>query len=135
MMSINVMIIDMLDGVIRSGWKFKEGSVINEDALYASGFENIVINKDFNLTDVERHQQITIPQGLFQASDMMDRDHDSRHIQSLRPHNKDLELEPSSHRLIRLVWGLHVCWRIPDKLFRSDRCLRPHESHKSEIPA
>jgi hypothetical protein len=71
------MIIDMLDGVIRSGWKFKEGSVVNEEALYASGFENIVMDKNAQMTDAERHQQITIPQGLFQASDMMDKDHDS----------------------------------------------------------
>ena len=71
------MIIDMLDGVIRSGWKVKEGSVVNEDELYNAGFSVIWMKKGEEMANAERLSPPNIPEGLFRASEMFDKDHDS----------------------------------------------------------
>lgn len=70
------MILDMMDAVIRQGWTFEEGSVINEEALYSTGFQNIAV-KEGKLASVKRNEQISIPNSIFQMMEIMDRDHDS----------------------------------------------------------
>lgn len=70
------MILDMLDGVIRQGWKAKSGSVVNPDELYSSGFSVLWMKEEADMGDAERLQAPDIPQGLFQASQMMDQNHD-----------------------------------------------------------
>lgn len=70
------MVIDMLDGVIRQGWKAKSGSVKNPDELYQSGMAVVWVDEKAALTDVEQLQAPQIPPGLFQALEIMDKDHD-----------------------------------------------------------
>jgi hypothetical protein len=71
------MMLDMLDGVIRQGWKAKTGSVVNQDELYGTGSAVVWLGKDAQMTDVERLESPQIPPGVFQAIEVMDRDVDS----------------------------------------------------------
>jgi hypothetical protein len=48
------MVLDMLDGVIRQGWKAKTGAVVNQDELYGSGFSVVWMNKEAEMTDAEQ---------------------------------------------------------------------------------
>ena len=70
------MMLDMLDGVIRQGWKAKSGAVENPDEMYGSGFSVIWMKENADMTDAEQLQSTQIPQGLFQAMELLDRDHD-----------------------------------------------------------
>jgi len=70
-------LIDMLDGVIRQGWKVKSGKVVNEDELYNSGFSVVWMDQNAEMTDAEQLQAPAIPAGIFQAMQVLDSDHDS----------------------------------------------------------
>lgn len=70
------MVLDMLDGVIGQGWKAKSGKVVNPDELYNSGHAVVWMKEDAEMTDAERLQAPEIPQGLFKAMEVLDRDHD-----------------------------------------------------------
>jgi len=70
------MVLDMLDGVIRQGWKAKTGSVVNEEELYSSGSAVVWMDKNAEMEDAQRLASPEIPQGLFQAMQIMDQDHD-----------------------------------------------------------
>lgn len=71
------MVIDMLDGIIRQGWKAKSGSVKNPEELYQSGSAVVWMDENAELTDAEQLIAPPIPNGLFQALDILDKDHDS----------------------------------------------------------
>ena len=71
------MILDMLDGVIRQGWKAKSGTVKNPDELYQSGHTVLWMDENAQMADAEQLNAPQIPNGLFQALEIMDRDHDS----------------------------------------------------------
>jgi uncharacterized protein YciI len=70
-------IIDMLDAVIRMGWKYKDGTVINEEELYSSGFAVVKMEGKADMMDAQQLAAPQIPQGLFQAVELLDKDHDS----------------------------------------------------------
>jgi hypothetical protein len=90
------MILDMLDGVIRQGWKAKEGKVKNEEELYSSGFRVLWMAENADMSDAEQLVSPPIPQGLFQATELFDKDHDeisganSEMLGS--PNNDDIEV-------------------------------------------
>lgn len=71
------MVLDMLDGVIRQGWKVKSGSVKNPDQLYQSGYSVLVMDEKAQMEDAQQLQSPQIPAGLFQTIDILDKDHDS----------------------------------------------------------
>jgi hypothetical protein len=67
--------IDMIDSVVGSGLKLKEGSLVYPDDAYAAGQGlPLWINEDFSTEDVQQLQPPNIPPGLFQLSDMLDKD-------------------------------------------------------------
>jgi hypothetical protein len=71
------MILDILDSQIRSGWKAKDGSVVNREELYQAGGSSVVwIDKNAEMNDADRLDPPTFPQGLLQATEAFDKDHD-----------------------------------------------------------
>ena len=70
------MVLDMLDGVIRQGWKVKSGSVVNPEAMYSSGSEVLWMDENAQMTDAERLNPPLIPEGIFRFMEIMDKDHD-----------------------------------------------------------
>ena len=70
-------VLDMLDGVIRQGWKAKKGRVDNPEEMYSDGHAVVWLTEDAEMTDAEQLSAPQIPAGLFQALELMDRDHDS----------------------------------------------------------
>lgn len=89
-------IIDMLDSVIRQGWKYKDSKVTNPEELYSSGHAVVILEKDADINDAQQLAAPSIPAGIFQAIDILDRDHDeiagvnSEMLGS--PEDKDIEV-------------------------------------------
>lgn len=69
-------IVDLLDAVIRQGWKVKDGKVVNQEELYSTGHAVIVMDPSADMMDAQQLQMPSIPQGVFQAIELLDRDHD-----------------------------------------------------------
>jgi hypothetical protein len=66
---------DIIASQITTGWKAKDGSVINRDALYGAGQGKVIwIDKASQLSDIERNAPVDIPPGLFQLVGEMDND-------------------------------------------------------------
>lgn len=62
-------IIDMIESQIATGWKAKDGSVVNPDALYGSGQGNVVwMKSNAELADAEKLQPPNIPTAVFQIA-------------------------------------------------------------------
>lgn len=65
--------IDIIETQITTGHKYKEGSVVNEEVLYAGGQgKAIMMKKDAQLADHEQLRGGDIPPGLFQLHQMLD---------------------------------------------------------------
>ncbi len=68
-------VIDIIDSQIMSGWKAKEGKVVNPESLYQTGQGQVVwMQDDAQLSDAEKIQPADIPPGLFQLMEVMDKD-------------------------------------------------------------
>jgi len=66
---------DIIASQITTGWKAKDGSVINRDALYGAGQGKVIwIDGAHQLSDIERNAPVDIPPGLFQLVGEMDND-------------------------------------------------------------
>lgn len=69
--------LDILDSQIMSGWTAMEDSVVDEQALYVSGQGRVVFikaNAPLGLASVQKIPPADIPQGLFQLTEILDRD-------------------------------------------------------------
>lgn len=67
--------IDIIESNINSGWKAKEGSVLNPDAMYKSGQGKVVwLDDEAQMTDAEQLQGINVPPSHFQLHEILDRE-------------------------------------------------------------
>ena len=67
--------IDIIESTIAAGWKAKEGKLVDPNALYQSGQGLVVwLKETANMEDVQRLDPPQIPAGLFQLSEVFDKD-------------------------------------------------------------
>ena len=67
--------LDIIDSQLASGWKVKEGAVVDPEAMYRTGQGEVVwFNRNASLADAEQIQSAEIPQGLMALTEMLDRD-------------------------------------------------------------
>jgi len=67
--------VDLLESTITSGWKAKENKVVDPDSLYQAGQGLVVwLKETADMGDAERLEPPHIPAGLFQLSEMFDKD-------------------------------------------------------------
>lgn len=70
-----VKVLDMIDSQIMTGWKAKEGKVVNPESMYRSGQGEVVwMTDDSAMADAEKIQPSDIPQGMWQLMDVLDKD-------------------------------------------------------------
>lgn len=68
-------LLDIVDSQIGSGWKAKSGAVSNPKSLFQSGQGKVVFfNPGFELSDAERIEPPSIPEGLFALQESFDSD-------------------------------------------------------------
>lgn len=68
-------LLDIVDSQIGVGWKAKSGAVSNPKSLFQSGQGKVVFfNPGFELSDAERIEPASIPEGLFALQDSFDAD-------------------------------------------------------------
>lgn len=66
---------DMAESLTTTGWKFKEGSVIDINTLYQTGAGRVIpVRKGFEISDVEQLQAPQVPPSYFQLSDVFDKE-------------------------------------------------------------
>lgn len=72
----NSQIIDIMEGIVNTGWIAKNGAVLDPTMLLQAGCSrNIIMNEGANPeTDIKQIQPPTIPSGYLQYQDVIDRD-------------------------------------------------------------
>jgi hypothetical protein len=67
-------ILDIIETTIHSGWKYKEGALVDENSVYQSGQKKVIgIKSEFNLEDVQELKGPGPGQSLFMAQQMLDK--------------------------------------------------------------
>ncbi len=67
--------LDIMDTVISSGWKAKEGSVVDPNSLYISGQGKVVwVKNGYELDDIREILGGKVPEGLFRLNEIFDQD-------------------------------------------------------------
>lgn len=67
--------LDIIDSQITTGWKAKAGSVVNPESMYQSGQGQVIwLKKGSELTDAVQLNSVPVPEGIFRAIDIMDKD-------------------------------------------------------------
>ena len=67
--------LDIMDSMVASGWKAKQGSVVDPNSLYISGQGKVIWIKDgYELTDVREIEGAKVPEGLFRLNEIFDQD-------------------------------------------------------------
>lgn len=65
---INVILLDMLESKINSGWKYMEGSLVDPTATFKTGQgQNLVVKKGYDMNAVEQIIPNEIPSSYFQV--------------------------------------------------------------------
>ncbi len=68
-------LLDIVDSQIGSGWKAKSGAVSNPKALFQTGQGKVIFfNPGFEISDAERIDSPSIPEGLFALQESFDAD-------------------------------------------------------------
>ncbi len=119
--------VDILDGVLSSGWMAKTGSVVDPESLYQTG-QGGVIWKSPNSQqgDIEQVPPPQIPAGLFQSIEILDKD-----IVDIPGANAELFGSPENEKMeisgilskMRQSAGLTILQNLFDNLRHSNKLL------------